>query len=308
MSRGIQDATLIGMDIVPQLLVNAIITGSIYALVAVGFSLTYGVLKILNFAHGHLMMTGAYLFYFFTVESALSVPTAALATCAATLVIALLTLLIFVNPFDRYSPMLPLVTTLALATILESCVSMIFGVNVKALDSGSSAESIQFGSVFITPLQVVIAVTALMMLVLIAFLMHSTSFGRRVRAMSERLAAAQALAINSPAMKGLVFTLGTVLSVYAGIMIGYETNLQPTMGHGYTMKALAAMILGGLGNLWGTILGCYTLGVLENFAVGLDFGAYSLPAGYKDAFAYFIILVVLLIRPEGLLSFRRRVA
>jgi len=296
------------MDIVPQLLVNAAITGSIYALVAVGFSLTYGVLKILNFAHGHLMMTGAYLFYFFTVEMALSVPMAALATCLASITMALIALVIFVNPFDRYSPMLPLVTTLALATILESCISMIFGVNVRSLESGSSAESYQIGSIFITPLQLVIIGTALMFLVSIAFLMHSTSFGRRVRAMSERLAAAQAIAINSPAMKGVVFTLGTIFSVYAGIMIGYETNLQPTMGHGYTMKALAAMILGGLGNLWGTILGCYTISVLENFAVGLDFGQYSLPAGYKDAFAYFIILMVLLIRPEGLLSFRRRMA
>jgi branched-subunit amino acid ABC-type transport system permease component len=106
----------------------------------------------------------------------------------------------------------------------------------------------------------------------------------------------------------VVFSLSVLLSVYAGIMVGYETNLQPTMGHGYTMKALAAMILGGLGNLWGTIIGCYILGVVENLGIGLDFGEYSLPAGYKDAFAFVVILLVLLVRTQGLMSWRRRLA
>lgn len=296
------------MEILPQLLVNALITGSVYALVAVGFSLTYGVLKILNFAHGYLMMTGAYLFYFFTVDQGASLSLAALATTACAVLVAVLTFAVFILPFQRYSFFLPLVTTLALATILESVVSIVFGVNVKALDSGSAAESLQFGSVFVTPLQLVIIVSALLILSAIAFVMHSTSFGRRVRAMSELPFGAQALSIDVRLMTVVVFTVSVLLSVYAGIMVGYETNLQPTMGHGYTMKALAAMILGGLGNVWGTVLGCYILGVVENLAIGLDFGEYSLPAGYKDAFAFLVIVLVLLVRPEGLLSWRRRVA
>jgi branched-chain amino acid transport system permease protein len=296
------------MDIIPQLIINALITGSIYALVAVGFSLTYGILKILNFAHGHLMMVGAYLFYAFSVDMGLGLPEAAIATVVLTTVLALITLCVFILPFDRYSQMLPLVTTLALATILESAVSMGFGVNVKSLDSGAAAESLEVGPIYITKLQIVIIGSAFVILSSIAYLMHSTSFGRQVRAMSERFVAAQAIAIHGPRVKLIVFVLGTILSMYAGIMVGYETNLQPTMGHGYTMKALAAMILGGLGNIWGATLGCYILGFVENFGVGLDFGAYSLPAGYKDAFAYLIILVVLLVKPEGLFSFRRRAA
>ncbi len=296
------------MDILPQLLVNALITGSIYALVAVGFSLTYGVLKILNFAHGHLMMTGAYLFFLFSVELGLALPWSALCTAVGALVLALLTFFVFVLPFQRYSTVLPLVTTLALATILESVVSMGFGVNVKALDSGSAAESIEIGSVYVTRLQIVIIVSALFILAGCAYLLHSTSFGRRVRAMAELQVGAQALSIDVRRTMVVVFSLSVLLSVYAGIMVGYETNLQPTMGHGYTMKALAAMILGGLGNLWGTIIGCYILGVVENVGIGLDLGEYSLPAGYKDAFAFVVILLVLLVRPQGLMSWRRRVA
>ncbi len=296
------------MGSIPQLLVNALTTGSIYALVAVGFSLTYGVLKILNFAHGHLMMSGAYLFYLFSVNCELSLPLAALCTTVGALILALLTLFVFVAPFQRYSTVLPLVTTLALATILESFVSMSFGVNVKALDSGSAMQSFEIGSVYITPLQIAIISSAVVILAACAYLLHSTSFGRRVRAMAELEVGAQALSINVRNTTVVVFSLSVVLSVYAGIMVGYETNLQPTMGHGYTIKALAAMILGGLGNLWGTIIGCYILGMVENLGVGLDLGEYSLPAGYKDAFAFVVILLVLLVRPQGLVSWRRRTA
>jgi branched-chain amino acid transport system permease protein len=103
-----------------------------------------------------------------------------------------------------------------------------------------------------------------------------------------------------------VFIVGTALAAYAGILVGYETNLQPTMGSSYTIKAFAAMILGGLGSMWGAVAGSYILGLVENLAIGLDFGGYSLPAGYKDAFAFVIILGILLVRPQGLFGVRAR--
>jgi branched-chain amino acid transport system permease protein len=92
------------------------------------------------------------------------------------------------------------------------------------------------------------------------------------------------------------------------VLIGFETNLQPTMGGSYTIKAFAAMVLGGLGNIWGTLAGAFILGFIENFGIGLEIGGVSLPAGYKDAFAFVIILVVLLVRPSGLFGLGRRVA
>jgi branched-subunit amino acid ABC-type transport system permease component len=105
-----------------------------------------------------------------------------------------------------------------------------------------------------------------------------------------------------------MFVLSTILAGFAGVLVGYETNLQPTMGQTYTIKAFAAMILGGLGNIWGTVAGSYLLGLVENLAIGLDFGGYSLPAGYKDAFAFVIILLVLLFRPTGLFNTASRKA
>lgn len=298
------------MEILPQLLVNALISGSIYALASAGLSLTYGLLRILNFAHGHLMMTGAYFYYLFSVELGYGIAASALFTAVCALLLAAFSLSCFITPFLRYSLLLPLVTTLALSTILESVVSMVFGVNVKSLSSGADISSIELSStlgipfqIFVTPIQLIIIASALLLLIILAFIVHNTSFGRQLRAMSESSIYAQGLAINSSRVTYVVFSTGALLAVYAGVMVGYETNLQPTMGNSYTIKAFAAMVLGGLGNIWGTIAGCYILGLIENLSIGLDFGAYSIPAGYKDAFAFVIILGVLLFRPDGL--FRR---
>jgi branched-chain amino acid transport system permease protein len=141
-----------------------------------------------------------------------------------------------------------------------------------------------------------------------AFVVHGTGLGRRIRALAENTRASQSLGINARRINLGVFVCSTLLAAYAGILVGYETNLQPTMGNAYTIKAFAAMILGGLGNIWGTVIGSFLLGLVENLAIGLDFGGYSLPAGYKDAFAFLIILVVLLIRPQGLFGVRGRSA
>ena len=290
------------MSILPQLLVNALIAGSIYALATCGLSLTYGLLKILNFAHGHLLMTGAYIFYLGTVDLELGLFPAALITIGIMLILAQISLRVFVSPFTKYALILPFVTTLALSIILESLVSILFGVNVKSLSIGSVGDSYEFYGIYITPLQILILISSLVLFPTMAFLIHSTGFGRTIRAVSEHPEAAEALGINGPRLTSIVFSAGVLLAAFAGILVGFETNLQPTMGSSYTIKAFACMVLGGLGNLWGALAGSYLLGLIENLAIGIDFGPYSLPAGYKDAFAFAIILLVLLFRPQGLFS------
>ena len=290
------------MEILPQLLVNALITGSIYALASSGLSLTYGLLRILNFAHGHLMMVGVYMFYLANAELKFGLFASTLFTGVATTLLALLTLRVFILPFSRLSFMLTLVTTLALSNILESLISMGFGVNVKALASEFGSNSLEFYGVYITKIQILIIASALVLLTLVAFFIHCTSMGRRVRALSEDPSGAQSLGISRARTSYGVYIVASLLAAYAGVLVGYETNIQPTMGTSYTIKAFAAMVLGGLGNIWGTILGSYLLGLVENLSMGLDFGGYSSPAGYKDAFAFVIILLVLLCRPEGLLK------
>jgi len=289
----------------PQLIVNSLITGSLYALIAIGLSLNYGLLRVLNFAHGHMMMVGAYGYYYFSQQQEWGFATSAIGTLGVAMVLAAVTLVVFIRPFLRFSTQLTLVTTLALGTMLESIVSLLFGVNVKSI-MGYSGESLEIGSVFVTPIQIGIIISSIVVLSLVAFLIHGTSLGRAIRAVRESPTAAQSLGISQRMVTGGVFLLATVLACFAGVMVGIETNLQPTMGNSYTMKAFAAMILGGLGNVWGTAVGAYIVGFIENFSIGLDFWGVSLPTGYKDAFAFVIILAMLLVRPQGLFGVRNR--
>lgn len=292
------------MDILPQLLVNALIAGSIYAIASSGLSLAYGLLRILNFAHGHLMMLGAYVFFAARIGWGFSIAVSAVLTAVAMSALSVFVVRGFVLPFSRYSSLLTFVSTLALAAMLEALVSMVFGVNVQSISRGLDYESYEFWGVFITPIQIVIIVSTLVILSLLALVIHRSSLGRIIRALAEQKYAAQSIGIDHQRYTIAIFCLGVLLAAYAGVLVGLETNIQPTMGNSYTIKAFAAMVLGGLGNLWGTVVGSYVLGLIENLSIGLDFGGYSLPAGYKDAFAFAIILLVLLVSPEGL--FRRR--
>ncbi|MCG3769685.1 MAG: High-affinity branched-chain amino acid transport system permease protein LivH [Nitrosomonadaceae bacterium] len=295
-------------DIIPQLAVNSLIAGSIYALVALGMVLTYQNLKVLNFAHGHLMMLGGYIYLYASVDRGWGTLASLGVTMVVLLGVSFIVLNFFIRPFLSFNPLLVLVTTLALSTIIESLVSMFFGVNVKSLGAFLSSVSIEIGSVYITELQIVIVLLTLALLIVTAWIMHSTSFGRSIRAIAENSAVAESSGIPVARISFSVFACSVFAAGLAGILIGYETNLTPTMGTPYTTKGLAVILLGGLGSVWGTILGSYLLATVENFSIGLEFWGYSIPAGYKDAFAFVIILLVLLVRPEGLFSGRRRSA
>lgn len=294
------------LAIFPQLVVNSLITGSIYALASSGLALTYGITKVLNFAHGHLMMLGAYVFFGAYISLGLPFLGALILTTLVLVLIAALTYWTFIRPFANINPLLPFVTTLALSAILEASVSLIFGVNVLSFETSSLPQSWSWQSIYISPLQLIIIIVSILLLCLLGAVIHWSKFGRSVRALSSQPFAAQALGLNNNILLLGSFIGGVLLAGIAGILIGYETNLQPTMGNVFTIKAFAAMILGGLGNIWGTILGAYILGFVENFAIGLDYAGYSLPAGYRDAFAFFLILLTLLFRPQGLLGSKER--
>ena len=245
------------------------------------------------------MMLGAYLFYLATVSWGSGVALGVVTTVAFMVLFALLSYVLFIRPFARSSAFLPLVSTIALGTVLESAVAMIFGVNVKSLSIGGS-ESYEFAGVYITPIQIVILASALLTMIALAVIVHRTRIGRQLRAVAEHSPSAQSLGINQELVGVCGFVVAALLAAFAGVLIGYETNLQPTMGGSYTIKAFAAMVLGGLGSTWGALLGSFLLGMVENLSIGLDFWGWSLPAGYKDAFAYACILLVLLVRPQGL--------
>lgn len=294
------------MDIYLQLFVNAVITSSLYALAAFGLSLIYGLFRVLNFAHGHILMVGAYAFYFAHVTLEQGAAVSGIWSAGAVILLGVLMFHLFIAPFLQYNFLLVLISSLALSYILESLVVIIFGATVKSLLIGSLHQSIMLGPIYITPIQLMIIGSALTILPAFAFVLHKTRIGRIVRAVSDNSAAAQALGISEKKVIYSVVIFATLLTGYAGILVGMETNLQPQMGAAYTIKAFAALVLGGLGNLWGTLAGAFILGFVENTALGVDIGGWHIPAGYKDAFAFLLILFTLLWRPEGLFGRKLR--
>lgn len=272
----------------------------------------YGLLHVLNFSHGQILTIGAYAFYAICVEqysgSFELVPLLAtgLGCLTVLLIVSFISLKAFILPFQSYSTLLPFVATLALGTIIESVISMGFGVNVKSLTTGHETQSISILSALVTPYQIIIIVSAFVILAIVATIIHSTPLGRKIRAISQNSYAASSIGISQKGVSYFIFAISTVIAGYAGILAGITTNVQPTMGNAYTIKAFAAMVLGGLGNVWGTMIGSYLLGFIENLSLGIDIGGYSLPSGYKDAFAFLIILLVLLVKPDGLFNFKSR--
>jgi branched-chain amino acid transport system permease protein len=288
-------------SILPQILVNSLITGSIYALAATGLAITFCSHRVLNFAHGHLIMLGGYLFYFFYQILALSIPGAITCTLLAAIPLGALIANLFIDPFVKINPILAFVTTLALSIILEAIISMIFGVNVLSLTTNFSLP-FQFGNIFITTTQIFIITSALLIGAVIFFITKYTVFGARLRALNESPVALSSVGVNSKKIATNTFIISLGLAFIAGICLGFETNIQPMFGSSIMLKAFAAVVVGGLGNIRGAIFGAFLLAIIENMGVGLDLGSFSLPASYRDSFAFVIILIVLLIRPEGIFS------
>jgi len=288
------------LAILPQLLMNALISGSILALAAVGLALMYGLLGILNFAHGQLMILGAYLLLFLSQTLSLPLLVAAPLLVFAGIFLAVTILHLTILPFRNRSPLLCLLSTLALSIVIESTLALLFGVNVQTLAVGLTPAIYQFAGVFVTSLQLLIVCSTLLILALVAVIMGYSPFGRAVRALAAHREGAVTLGNNERQTVTIVFALGTLLAIYGGVLVGYDQSLQPYMGTSFTIKAFAAMILGGLGSVGGAIFGSYLLALVENLAIGLDLGPWSIPAGFKDAFAFCVILLALLFRPEGL--------
>ena len=168
------------------------------------------------------MMVGAYTFLFFRAEREMGILPAAAASAACTILLGIFTLAIFIRPFLRSSSLLPLITTIALGTILESVVSMAFGVNVRSLPTESSGESIEWHGIFITQIQLLIMGSSLAIFGVLGFSIHLTSLGRRIRALAENPTAAESLGVSRSIMTYGVFTLSMLLGAYAGILVGYD--------------------------------------------------------------------------------------
>jgi branched-subunit amino acid ABC-type transport system permease component len=289
------------MALLMQLIINSIIAGAIYGLVAGGFSLIYNNCKFVHFAHGVVIAFSAYLTYFFFNSLGINFWFSILLTLLlASLLGWFLDFAIYKQLRKRKaSSSVLLIASLGLLVVLESLILLLFGADVKTIGYIKVQKGIEFFGAIITPLQIVIVLSASLIFIGLYFFMKKTRIGVAMRAVSNNKDVAEIVGISSEKIYSWTFVAGSFIAGIAGILIGLEQNLEPTMGTMLIIKGFTASIIGGIGNVYASVVGSFLLGFAENF------GVWFLPSGYKDAIAFAILFVFLLFRPKGLFGIKK---
>lgn len=284
-----------------QLLINGLIAGAIYALVASGFSLIYATCKFIHFAHGATIAFSAYFLYFLFSGLGLSFGLSVIfAIIFAAFLGWLMNKLVYKELRKRKtSNVILLMTSFALLIFFESLILMLFGADVKTIGFLKIARGLDFLGAIITPLQIVIIAVSLVLLVLLYFFMKRTKIGKAMRAVADNKDVAEVVGISSEKIYSWSFIIGSAIAGIAAILVGLEQNLEPMMGTNLMIKGFTGAIIGGIGSVPGAVLGSFLLGLAENF------GIWFLPSGYKDAIAFTILFIFLLFRHQGILGIKR---
>lgn len=291
-----------------QLLINALIAGSLAALIACGLALVYGVLGVFNMALGQLVLFCGLSTWWFVQVLGLPLMLSVLLGLLCGAALTVLTFEVFVRPFYKHHRFLPLVTTIAWSMMLDGLILLIFGERPKSILSGAKS-LLHIGSAVISVEQCVLIAVTLIVLCGFAWVFHATSLGRKLRAVVQHESAARSLGINSAVLHRVIFIVSGIFAGAGGIFIGIDQNLSPTFAFPLTIKAYAAIIAGGKGNIWGAILCAYLIALLEQVLVGVHwFGAFYVPAGYQQTVALLFIIVILLLKPAGLFRSAARTA
>jgi branched-chain amino acid transport system permease protein len=293
-----------------QELVNGITTGALYSLVALGFSMVYGVLKLLNFAHGDLYMVGAYIGFFiiqfFGGAAHVSIPVPLLLTIMFLLAAGLVGGLGVAIERFAYRPLraapriAPLITAIGISFFLENSALLLFGAQYRIYNTSefiSLSSGIQIGSVTIDSVQIMVLVLGLVLMVGLRLLVNRTKLGKQMRAVAADREAAEMLGINVNFTIAATFFLGSALAGVAGVMAGLLFNqVTSTIGFIVGLKAFTAAVVGGIGSIPGAMLGGLVIGIAESFAIGY------ISSTYSDLIVFGILIVVMLVRPSGLLG------
>ncbi|MCD8084053.1 MAG: branched-chain amino acid ABC transporter permease [Clostridiales bacterium] len=280
-----------------QQLVNGLTVGGIYALIALGYTMVYGILKIVNFAHGDVFMMGSFLGLFFTEGLGMPLLVAFPLAAAATAFMGIFIERIAYRPIRVADKLAVLISALGVSTFLQNLAMLIWGTGTHAYNSGIPVITYRFDRLVLSNIQIGVIVLCLILMTVLYLVVNKTKIGIAMRATSESLVSAQLMGINTEKVISFTFGIGSALACIAGVLVGtYYDAVYPTVGYSYGLKAFAAAILGGIGSIPGAMLGGFVIGIVETL------GAAYLSAGYRDAFAFGILIIVLIFRPSGILG------
>lgn len=287
-----------------QQLVNGLMLGSTYALIAIGYTLIFGVLHLVHLAHGEVFMVGAFVGLLAVKYTGGGSATAIVAAVLAAALVGVLIEVLAIRPIRRRKGhfLAPMISTIGVGIVLQEVVTRLFGAEQVGFPHRMEAAAFQVGGVTVSSVQLVILGVAVVLMVSLHLFVTRTTMGMAMRATAESMLISHTLGIRTDRIILLTFAIASGLGGAAGVLVGMSFNaISPYMGVDMGIKGLAAMLLGGLGNIYGAMLGGLIIGVAEVISV-----AY-LASSYRDAFAFVIIIGVLLFRPTGIFGNRYHV-
>lgn len=291
-----------------QHLINGLTLGAIYALIALGYTMVYGILKFINFAHGEILMMGTYagLYCFGALvgggetgwaQTALfGVAIVAGMTVSAALGVAVER--IAYKPLRKAPRLAPLLSAIGVSIILMNVAALIFGTEPQRFEYPFDNTAIDVHGIAVTPHQLMVLGVSLTLMIALKLFIDRSRLGKAMRATSENQDVAALMGINVNLIISLTFAIGSALAAVAGILTALEYKVYPTMGTMAGLKAFIAAVVGGIGNITGAMIGGVILGVLETFGVVV----FGIPQGLKDTIAFSLLIIILLAKPAGLLG------
>ncbi|BAV33949.1 ABC transporter permease [Sulfuricaulis limicola] len=304
------------MDILTQQLINGLVLGSIYALVALGYTMVYGILELINFAHGEVTMFGAMISLAvigaFTANGAevnglVIVAIGLLAAIAVCVALGFLIERVAYRPLRRAPRLAALITAIGMSIVLQNLAMLIWGKQYISFPPLLPLTSFEVGGAVITNLQIFIVTLSCLLMAGLLLLIKRTRLGRAMRATAQAQDIAGLMGININTIISLTFMIGAALAAIAGVMVSaYYGLAHYHMGFMLGLKAFTAAVLGGIGNVAGAMLGGLLLGLIESLGagyIGTLTGGF-LGSHYQDVFAFFVLILVLVFRPSGLLGER----
>jgi branched-chain amino acid transport system permease protein len=304
------------MDVLLQQVINGLVLGSMYALVALGYTMVYGIINLINFAHGEVLMVGALCSWSMIgwlqpllpntpgwVILLLSMVVACVAAAALNLAIEK----IAYRPLRNAPKLAPLITAIGMSILLQTLAMILWKPNYKPYPTLLPSTPIPIGDAVITPTQLMILAVTAMALAVLSWLVNATSLGRAMRATAENPRVASLMGVKPDVVISATFVIGAVLATIAGVMwaSNYGT-VQHAMGFLPGLKAFTAAVFGGIGNLAGAVVGGLLLGLIESIGSGYlgELTGGVLGSQYSDIFAFLVLILVLTLRPSGLLGER----
>ncbi|MBG9984570.1 branched-chain amino acid ABC transporter permease [Aerococcaceae bacterium DSM 111022] len=283
------------MQLFMQQMVNGVALGSIYALIALGYTMVYGTIRLINFAHGDIYMMGAFIGFYLITVLEMNLVLAMIITMVTTAILGVIIERIAYKPLRNASRVAGLITAIGVSYFLQNIMIYFLGPEVRAFPSPLETQIFRVFGLVINSKQILVVAVTIIMMILLHLIVNKSKMGKAMRAVAVDSEAAQLMGIDVDRVISFTFALGSSLAGMAGILVGiYYNSIQPTMGVTMGLKAFIAAVIGGVGSIPGAMVGGYLIGVLETIVTVMG------GSMYKDAVVYGLLIVILLVLPSGL--------